>query len=58
MRYNTNNNQKLTQECNCDYIIQLVALASSRAATCPHVYHTQWRLHIVPLIAKRQAGKL
>ena len=24
----------------------------------PPVYHTQWRLHTVPLIAERQAGKL
>ena len=32
--------------------------SSSQAATCPPVYHTRWRLHIVPLIAERQAGKL
>ena len=30
----------------------------SQAATCPSVYHTRWRLHTVPLIAERQAGKL
>ena len=24
----------------------------------PPVYHTRWRLHTVPLIAERQAGKL
>ena len=24
----------------------------------PPVHHTRWRLHTVPLIAKRQAGKL
>ena len=30
----------------------------SQAATCPSVYHTQWRLHTVPLIAERQAEKL
>ena len=32
--------------------------SSSQAATCPSVYHTRWRLHTVPLIAERQAGKL
>ena len=32
--------------------------SSSQAATCPPVYHTRWRLHTVPLIAERQAGKL
>ena len=30
----------------------------SQAATFLPVYHTQWRLHTVPLIAERQAGKL
>ena len=30
----------------------------SQAATSPPVYHTWWRLHTVPLIAERQAGKL
>ena len=29
--------------------------SSSKAATCPPVYHTRWRLHTVPLIAERQA---
>ena len=29
-----------------------------RACTCPPVYHTLRRLHTVPLIAERQAGKL
>ena len=32
--------------------------SSSQAATCPSVYRTRWRLHTVPLIAERQAGKL
>ena len=32
--------------------------SSSQAATCPSVYHTRWKLHTVPLIAERQAGKL
>ena len=31
---------------------------SSQAATSPPVYHTRWRLHTVPVIAERQAGKL
>ena len=31
---------------------------SSQAAPCSPVYHTWWRLHTVPLIAERQAGKL
>ena len=54
--------------CNCNYIL-LTKLpwpgdsegtfrSSSQAATCPSVYHTRWRLHTVPLIAERQAGKL
>ena len=30
----------------------------SQDATFPSVYHTRWRLHTVPLIAERQAGKL
>ena len=24
----------------------------------PRAYHTRWRLHTVPLIAERQAGKM
>ena len=32
--------------------------SSSQAAACPPVYHTRRRLHTVPLIAERQAGKL
>ena len=31
--------------------------SSSEAATFPSVYNTRWRLHIVPLIAERQARK-
>ena len=54
--------------CNCNYILftQLpwpgdsegTFRSSSQAATCPPVYHTQRRLHTVPLIAEYQAGKL
>ena len=54
--------------CNCNYILftklpwpgdsEGTFRSSSQAATCPPVYHTRWRLHTVPLIAKRQAGKL
>ena len=53
---------------NCNYILftklpwpgdsEGIFRSSSQAATCPSVYHTRWRLHIVPLIAERQAGKL
>ena len=32
--------------------------SSSQAVTCPPVYHTRRRLHTVPLIAERLAGKL
>ena len=35
-----------------------IFLFLSQATTYPLVYHTQWRLHTVPLIAERQAGKL
>ena len=54
--------------CNCNYILftnlpwpgdsEGIFRSSSQAATCPFVYHTRWRLHSVPLIAERQAGKL
>ena len=54
--------------CNCNYISftklswpgdsKGTFWSSSQAATYPPVYHRWWRLHIVPLIAKRQAGKL
>ena len=54
--------------CNCNYILfpklpwpgdsEGTFRSSSQAATCPSVYHTRWRLHTVPLIAERQAGKL
>ena len=30
--------------------------SSSQAVICPSVYHTRWRRHTVPLIAKRQPG--
>ena len=53
---------------NCNYILftklpwpgdsEGTFRSSSQAATCPSVYHTRWRLHTVPLIAERQAGKL
>ena len=32
--------------------------SSSQASAGPPVYHTRRRLHAVPLIAERQAGKL
>ena len=54
--------------CNCNYILftklpwpgdsEGTFRSSSQAATCPPVYHTRRRLHTVPLIAERQAGKL
>ena len=54
--------------CDCNYILFIklpwpgdsegTFRSSSQAATCPSVYHTRWRLHTVPLIAERQAGKL
>ena len=54
--------------CNCNYILftklpwpgdsKGIFRSSSQAATCPPVYHTQWRLHTVPFNAERQAGKL
>ena len=59
---------KILANCNCNYILftklpwpgdrEGTFRSSSQAATCPSVYHTQWRLHTVPLIAERQAGKL
>ena len=55
-------------QCNCNYILftklpwpgdsEGTFRSSSQAATCASVYHTRWRLHTVPLIAERQAGKL
>ena len=56
-------------DCNyCNYILftnlpwpgdsEGTFRSSSQAATCPSVYHTRRRLHTVPLIAERQAGKL
>ena len=57
-----------SQGCNCNYILftelpwpgdsEGTFRSSSQAATCPPVYHTRRRLHTVPLIAERQAGKL
>ena len=54
--------------CNCNYILftklpwpgngEETYRSSSQAATCPSVYHTRRRLHTLPLIAERQAGKL
>ena len=54
--------------CNCNYILftklrwpgdsEETLQSSGQAATCPSVYHTKWRLHTVPLIAERLAGKL
>ena len=56
------------RNCNCNYILftklpwpgdsEKTFRSSSQAATCPSAYHTRWRLHTVPLIAERQAGKL
>ena len=53
---------------NCNFIVFTKLLwpgdsegtfrSSSQAATCPHVYHTRWKLHTVPLIAECQEGKL
>ena len=58
----------LNCNCNCNYILytklpwpgdsERTFRSSSQAATCPPVYHTWRRLHTVPLIAERQAGKL
>ena len=54
--------------CNCNYILftklpwpgdsEGTFRSSSQATTCPPVYHTRRRLHTIPLIAERQAGKL
>ena len=54
--------------CNCNYVLftkfpwpgdsEETFQSSSQAAAYPPVYHTRWRLHTVPLIAERQAGKL
>ena len=54
--------------CNCNYIFftklpwpgdsEGTFRSSSQAATCPPVYHTRRKLHTVPLIAEREAGKL
>ena len=58
----------LPQNCNCNCILftklpwpgdgEGTFRFSSQAATCPPVYHTQQRLHTLPLIAERQARKL
>ena len=54
--------------CNCNYILftklpwpgdsEGTFRSSSQAATCPLVYYTRRRLHTVPSLAERQAGKL
>ena len=54
--------------CNCNYISSTklpwsgdnegTFRSSSQIATCPPVYHTQWRLHIVLLIAKRHISNI
>ena len=59
---------RLDSNCNCNYTLftklpwpgdsEGTFRSSSQAATCPSVYHTRWKLHTVPLIAERQAGKL
>ena len=56
----------LSYMVNCNYILSTklpwpgdsegTFWSSSQAATCPPVYHAQWRLHTVPLIAERRAG--
>ena len=66
-------NKKCTCSCevadsNCNYTLftklpwpgdsEGTFQSSSQDATCPSVYHTRWKLHTVPLIAERQAGKL
>ena len=61
-------NTQVSNYCNCNYILftklpwpgdsEGTFRSSSQAATCPPVYHTRRRLHTVPLIAERQAGKL
>ena len=53
---------------NCNYILftklpwprdsEGTVRSSSQAATCQPIYHTRRRLHTVPLIAERYAGKL
>ena len=58
----------LVRRCNCNYILftklpwpgdsEGTFRSSSQTAACPPVYHTRPRLHTVPLIAERQAGKL
>ena len=59
---------KRNDECNCNYILfttlpwpgdkEGTFRSSSQATICPSVYHTGRRLHVVPLIAELQAGKL
>ena len=59
---------KYYSKCNCSYILfsklpwpgdnKGIFPSSSQAASCPSAFHTRWRLHTVPLIAERQAGKL
>ena len=59
---------EVSNNYNCNYILftklpwprdsEGTFWSSSQAATCPPVYHTRQRLHTVPLIAERQAGKL
>ena len=59
---------RLFVNCNCNYISftklpwpgdsKRTFRSSSQAATCSPVYHKRRRLHTVPLIAERQAGKL
>ena len=61
-------NLEFGQYCNCNYILfnklpwpgdsKGTYLSSNRASTCPLVYRTRRKLHIVPLIAEGQAGKL
>ena len=58
----------MCNKCNCIYILftklpwpgdsERTFQSSSQATTCPPVYKTRRRLHTVPLIAKRHAGKM
>ena len=67
-KYTNKCNEFEATYCNCNYILFIklpwpwnseeTFRSSTQAATNLPVYHTRWRLHTVPLIAERQAGKL
>ena len=60
--------KKVINICKCNYLLftklpwpedsKETFLSSSQAATCPPVYHTQQKLHNIPLVAECQARKL